>query len=163
MIVDRIVERVNKSGIFTILADETADISGIEQFSLCVRYVDQIDEKYAVREDFLKFVPVTDLRGASLATVLLQSLNDVGLDLKKMRGLGFDGAANMSGAFNGCAAKINEQYTNALYVHCANHSLNLALSHSCSVPDIKNCIGTLKSVITFFRISKNNHQKERLF
>ncbi|CAL1671991.1 unnamed protein product [Lasius platythorax] len=153
MIVDRIVERVNKSGIFTVLADETADISGIEQFSLCVRYVDQIDEKYAVRENFLKFVPVTDLRGASLVTVLLQSLNDVELDLKKMRGLGFDGAANMSGAFNGCAAKINEQYTNSLYVHCGNHSLNLALSHSCSVPDIKNCIGTLKSVITFFRIS----------
>ncbi|KMQ93870.1 zinc finger mym-type protein 1-like protein [Lasius niger] len=135
------------------LESAQTDISGIEQFSLCVRYVDQIDEKYAVREDFLKFVPVTDLRGASLATVLLQSLNDVGLDLKKMRGLGFDGAANMSGAFNGCAAKINEQYTNALYVHCANHSLNLALSHSCSVSDIKNCIGTLKSVITFFRIS----------
>lgn len=106
-----------------------------------------------MREDFLKFVPVSDLRGASLATVLLQSLNEVGLDLKKMRGIGFDGAANMSGTFNGCAAKINEQYANALYVHCASHSLNLALSHSCSIPDIKNCIGTLKSVINFYSAS----------
>lgn len=30
IIMDRIVERVNKSGIFSVLADETADISGIK-------------------------------------------------------------------------------------------------------------------------------------
>lgn len=112
---DRIVERVNRSGIFSVLADETADISGIKQFSLCVRYIDQVDGRYAVREDFLKFVPVSDFCEASLATVLLQSSNDVGLDLKRMRRIEFDGAANMSGAFNGCAAKMNKVQMHFMY------------------------------------------------
>lgn len=47
----------------------------------------------------------------------------------------------------------DEQSANALYVHYVNHSLNVAFSYSCSVPDIKNCVGTLKSVINFFRAS----------
>lgn len=56
-----IIDRVKKSIFFTVLADETSDVQGIEQFSLCLRYVD--DEQNEIREDFIKFVPVTDVSG----------------------------------------------------------------------------------------------------
>ena len=36
---NKLVDRVNNARCFSVLADETADISGIEQLSLCVRYV----------------------------------------------------------------------------------------------------------------------------
>lgn len=58
IIVKQIVANVNRSGCFSMLADETTDISGIEQFSLCVRYVHEVDGISVLREDFLKFVPV---------------------------------------------------------------------------------------------------------
>jgi len=41
-----------------ILADETTDISGIEQRPLCVRYYDR--ELNDVREDFIAFIDVLD-------------------------------------------------------------------------------------------------------
>jgi len=40
------------------LTNGTADISGIEQVSLCAKYVN-ID-KLVVKEDFLQFVPTND-------------------------------------------------------------------------------------------------------
>ncbi|KAJ8869775.1 hypothetical protein PR048_028783, partial [Dryococelus australis] len=67
--------------------------------------------------------------------------------------MGFDGASNMSGQFNGCATKMKEIYPQAMYVHCVNHSFNLALSHVCTVSTIRNCISTINSIITFFRAS----------
>lgn len=59
----------------------------------------------------------------------------------------------MSGKFNGCAAKVRELYPEAIYVHCANHNLNLAITHACKISSIRNCIGTIKEVVNFFRLS----------
>lgn len=59
----------------------------------------------------------------------------------------------MSGKFNGCAANIRELYPSAVYVHCANHNLNLAITHSCEIPPIRNCLGTIKEIVNFFRLS----------
>ena len=39
----------------------------------------------------------------------------------------YDGASNMAGCLSGVAARILSQNPRALYVHCANHSLDLAL------------------------------------
>ncbi|XP_055907107.1 zinc finger MYM-type protein 1-like isoform X2 [Eupeodes corollae] len=99
------VQRINKSGFFSAIADETTDISGNEQFSICARYVDTTDRQYIVREDFLCFILVKDVTGKGLASTLLTSMKDMGLNLANMRGQGYDGARAMSGRFNGCAAK----------------------------------------------------------
>lgn len=59
----------------------------------------------------------------------------------------------MCGEFKGCAAIVQKSYPQAIYVHCANHNLNLALSHACKIPPIRNCIGSMKEVVNFFRLS----------
>jgi len=41
LILAKLVAQVNAAKCFSILADETADVSGTEQFSLYVRYVDE--------------------------------------------------------------------------------------------------------------------------
>ncbi|KAL4120819.1 hypothetical protein QTP88_013438 [Uroleucon formosanum] len=46
-----------------------------------------------------------------------------------------------------------EAVPHALYVYCASHSLNLAVGSSCKIVSIRNCIGTVSSVITFSRAS----------
>lgn len=65
------------------------------------------------------------------------------------------GATSMNGKFNGCAAKIREL---AVYVYCANHNLNLAITHSCKDPAVRNCMGTIKETITFFHKSNKVSQ-----
>lgn len=67
--------------------------------------------------------------------------------------LGYDGAAAMSDQFNGCAAKILAQYAHAPYIHCCNHSLNLVVNDSCSIPAVRNCLSTINAIIAFFRRS----------
>lgn len=148
IILKKIVTRVNSQKCFTILTDETADISGIEQISLCVRYLN-IETK-VLHEDFLQFVPTTDMTGIGLANIILNSLHAFGIDLKYMRGQGYDGASTMSGAFNGVQAVIRKSYPLALYIHCAAHVLNLSVSNSCSVQGIRNCLGTISKTRDFF-------------
>ena len=52
LIQQEIVNRVNQNKYFAILGDETLDVSGKEQFSLCVRYT----YESTLREDFLSFL-----------------------------------------------------------------------------------------------------------
>lgn len=57
----------------------------------------------------------------------------------------------MSANVNDVQAIIRKNYSAALYVHCRAHSINLALSHSCIIQHIRNCIGTIKSVGNFIK------------
>jgi hypothetical protein len=52
------------------------------------------------------------------------------LNLDDCRRQCYDGASNMSGRFSGARARICAQNPKAFYVHCCNHSLNLALEDS---------------------------------
>ncbi|KAF3832689.1 hypothetical protein F7725_026354 [Dissostichus mawsoni] len=49
------------------------------------------------------------------------------IPIERLKGYCFDGASNMSGRFSGVQARLKEVCTDSLYVHCANHSLDLVL------------------------------------
>lgn len=149
LIQDNIVREVSKAVFFSVLADETSDISQTEQFSLCVRFVDP--DTLCIREDFLSFVAVEDVSASSLANTLKSELVKLGLQLEHLRGQGYDGAAVMSGSFRGVQVIIREEFPTALYTHCSSHSLNLCLSDASKVKDIQRAFGTVKEVCAFFR------------
>jgi len=65
----KIVEKINAAECFSILEDETTDVSNIEQLTLCVRY---IDDQNNLCEDFLKYVNIDSLTGASLSSAILK-------------------------------------------------------------------------------------------
>lgn len=68
IILKKIVAKVNTSKCFSILADETTDITTKEQLSLTVRY---IDDDAILREDFLQFYEIESLTGSDLASSIL--------------------------------------------------------------------------------------------
>lgn len=148
ILLDKVVSRVNTAKSFSILADETADISGVEQVSLCVRYINS--NTLQLTEEFLRFVPTNNMTGKGIANLILENLQQFGINTQYLRGQGYDGAAAMAGKFNGVQAHIKEIHPNALYVHCSAHSLNLAVSKSCSVPAIRDCLGTISQIRDFF-------------
>ena len=61
LILKQLVKDINKSKGFTVLADETTDISNKEQLTICARYVHTEQKK--IREDFLQFVEVKEVTG----------------------------------------------------------------------------------------------------
>ncbi|XP_050064151.1 52 kDa repressor of the inhibitor of the protein kinase-like [Aphis gossypii] len=151
VITEQIVNKINRASFFSVMADETTDIGKLEQMSLCVRYIDPDNEVPTIREDFLNFVVVSDLSGSGLASVILENLKNHGINLEKMVGQGYDGAAAMSGHLNGVQAIVRRTFPRALYVHCSAHSLNLAISDACKISAIRNCVGSVSSVCNFFR------------
>ena len=154
LILKRLVDSINRSKFFSVLADETTDISCQEQLTLCARYV---SDDFAIEKSFFQFVPITDLSGKNLASKILNNLSNIGIDVSKMRGQGYDGATAMSERLNSAQAYIEEIIPTALYVHCAAHSLNLAVSNSCDLSPVRNCMGTIASVYNFFNASKRQN------
>ena len=113
-----------------MLADETTDISEVEQFSLCLHY---IDYKCCVREDFIEFVPVYDVTELALASSIKTEIRKFGLDMENLQGRDYDGAASMRGSFRGAQSIILEEYPIAIYMHCLSHCLNLCLNVAVNV------------------------------
>ena len=67
-----------------------------------------------------------------------------------MRGQGYDGASNMSSDVAGVQARIKEVAQLATYIHCNSHCLNLVISKSCSLPQIRNVYDRMQSCCHFF-------------
>ena len=81
------------------------------------------------------------------------------LDPSKLRGQAYDGAGNMSGSLNGTAALISNDNPLALYLHCASHSLNLAVVKSLDETSVRNMIGVVNRVSIFFSAHPKRQRK----
>ncbi|KAL4108065.1 hypothetical protein QTP88_018322 [Uroleucon formosanum] len=140
-----------------VRADETTDISVKEQLVLCVRYVVGSDENVFVCERFLKYIEIHSLTGKDIPSTIVNGLNSCGIDCSNMYGQGYDGASNMSGRFKGTQKIVRETCPKALYVHCAAHSLNLAVSTSCDIQAIRNSLGLVEKMYCFLNTPKRKN------
>ncbi|KAG5882840.1 hypothetical protein JTB14_022351 [Gonioctena quinquepunctata] len=89
-----------------------------------------------------------------LADAIINGLISCNIDVSNLRGQGYDGSSNMSGQLKGTQVCIAKHYPTALYVHCAAHNLNLTISGASEIPPIRNCMGTIGKVYTFFNTPK---------
>jgi hypothetical protein len=114
----QIAAEVHTAKFFSILVDETTDCSTKEQCSLSVRYV----RNNEVQERFVAFCDLQgDMTAASIASAVVNKLNELEMDVSMIRGQGYDGAAAMSGRLNGVQAEIKRLSPAAPCIHC--HSL----------------------------------------
>ena len=112
------------NGFFSILVDESRDISVKEQMALLLRYV---NIKRIIIEWFLVIVHVASTTALSLKYAIECLLCEHNLSLSKLRGQGYDGASNMQGDINGLKTLILKENKPAFYVHCFAHQLQLTL------------------------------------
>ena len=127
---DKIISECVSSKFWSVIVDETTDASTTEQMSICVRYVHVVDDTEL--EICVGFCSVTSTDSQTLTNAIVNFLVSKGLDMKKLVGKGFDGAANMSGCISGVSTRLTQLYPNAKYfTHCRNHCLNLAIAASC--------------------------------
>jgi len=81
LLLNKIVSRVNEAKCFSVLADKTADILGIEQ--VCVRYVEL--STLELHEDFSQFFPAVDMTGKALAKLITDNIQYFGIDTTYLR------------------------------------------------------------------------------
>lgn len=89
--------------------------------------------------------------------IVFTGLISCGIDTTFLIGQGYDGASNMSGKYKGVQALVRKDYPKAIYVHCAAHSLNLAVSNASNIKPIRNCLGLIEKMYDFFNKPKRNH------
>lgn len=86
VIQEHLLQSIRKATYFSILVDETTDVSILEQMSLCIRYLDIVSIQ--IKEVFLGFIEVTDLTGENLAAVITEELKKMDLNIENLRGQG---------------------------------------------------------------------------
>ena len=151
MILSKLTTEIKKATFFAILADEVADVSNKEQMSLVIRFVNDNSE---INEVFLSFLHCDDgLSGEAISKKIVQAVQHFSIGMNLCRGQGYDGAGNMAGKCSGAAARLQQQYPNASYVHCGSHVLNLCIASACTIHAIRNMMGNVCAVSEFFNNS----------
>ena len=151
----KIVKEIKEAQVYTILADEVADVSNTEQLSLVLRFVDGMGR---IKEMFTGFIRCKEVTGAALATSILSTIESYGLNPQLIRGQGYDGAGNMASHIRGTASRIKAQVPLATYVHCFSHKLNLVIVGACQVQSIRNAMGIISKVAFFFENSPKRQE-----
>lgn len=123
MILKKISLEIKESVYFSVMADETKDISKVEQLSIVVRYYYHGE----LKEKFLGFTPLTELDASSLFLKIKEMLNKCDIDINNCIAQTYDGANVMRGHLNGVQALLKKEVPQTLHTHCANHRINLVL------------------------------------
>ncbi|XP_061943830.1 uncharacterized protein LOC133668101 [Populus nigra] len=134
--------------LFSILINESRDISIKEQIVVVLRYVDNNGH---IIERFLGIQHVRDTTASSLKAAIEALFSKHGLSISRMHGQGYDGASNMRDEFNGLKALILNSNPSVYYVHCFAHRLQLTFvavtkKHN-EVGDVFNFISSIINIV----------------
>ena len=162
-----IILELQQSQHFSIIFDETTDVSIIEQMVIHSRYLDdkgQLQVRYLKVLDALDGIPEScaiTLSGKTIASQIINYCERNNLDYCRMRGIGTDGASTLTGKVNGAIRLIRNRQlesqgdcdltTEAVGSHCSAHKLNLAASQAGDkVAYIKQFKSILRQLYDFY-------------
>lgn len=119
-----LISEIKDAFCYSIILDETWDVSNREQVSVCFSIV---DNNFYISEHFLGFfeTPFTDAQ--TLFNLVINVSSQFDIDISKCRGQFYDGAANVSGHITGLQRSIIDVEPRAIFVHWIAHTLNLVV------------------------------------
>lgn len=140
-----------QSSKFTIMVDETTDISTSEQVVVVLHWV---NENLEVHEDFIGLYATGSISANSLVSIIKDVLLRMNLSLENCRGQCYDGAGNMRGCRSGVATQILKDEPCAIYTHCYGHALNLACQDSIhSINVVRDALDTTLEISKLLKYS----------
>ncbi|KAJ4444446.1 hypothetical protein ANN_06238 [Periplaneta americana] len=113
-------------GHFSLLIDESTDISVIKLLAVCNIYYSK--QQHTIVSTFLGSVELEQGNADCIVSAIKSLLSDYELDIKQMRGLGTDNASVMAGINNGVHQKLKQEVSNLVSIPCVCHSVQLAVS-----------------------------------
>ena len=142
--------QLQNASFFSLMADECTDIATIEELSIFCRWME--DGKPV--EHFMDIIPLKKADAESIYSLLVDWLTKRNIQLGKLVGMGFDGAATFSGKNTGVQARLRENSPHALFMHCRCHLLQLACVQAANKTNgIKHVYTTLIALWKFFHYS----------
>ncbi|KAL4091756.1 hypothetical protein QTP88_026398 [Uroleucon formosanum] len=130
IVIKNIIDNVIAAGIFSIIVDETQDLSRHEQVAIIIRYA---TKDLSPAEVFLGFYETETTDGETLSMLIKSTFVSHGLKIENIRGQCYDGAALMRGSYRSIR--------------------NLAKQ----VSYVRNVFGTLNTLHNFIGASSKRH------
>jgi len=150
MTLQQIALQVDFAQYFSILADESKNLSEKEQVPVIVGYLFQ----GSIHEDFIGLAEMQSLNVQGLMDTIVNKINRVSslssnISLQNCVGQGYDGASVVAGHLSGANVLIRDTYApRAKYINCFNHRLNLVLVDV--VKSLSRCAETLGLLQSFY-------------
>nr|XP_054755848.1 protein FAM200C-like [Lytechinus pictus] len=136
---------------YAIIADETTDVSRLEQLCICVRIA---SHELLVEENVLGMYAIDKCDAESVYKTIKDALMRYNLPLSLCRAASFDGAATFQGKRSGVASRLQEENERITTTHCHMHCINLAVQDMVkNIPKLRNFLTTVTDLINFFRDS----------
>lgn len=148
------IAKMLKDKYFSLIVDETTDISTEKSLAVVVRIYDSLQNR--VRDLFVGLIQLVKSDSETVYTSLVSFFNKLGVPTSNIIGLATDGASVMSGHLTGLQARFKALNPNMFYIRCICHSLHLCASYACKT--LPNSVELLpRNIYTFF-----NHSSKRL-
>ena len=139
IVLGEIRDEVQKASFFSVICNETKDLSKKKQLSVVLRYFLGGE----IHEEFVGFNFAESINAEAIAQYITELLSKIGVDIKLCMAQSYDGASVMSGHVSGVQKSIKDYSEWALYVHCYAHRLNLI---------VVDCCKSVKHVADFFSL-----------
>ena len=153
-VLNEILNRVKAAKYYAIILDCTPDLSHQEQMSLTIRFVSDGNlAPSGVDEHFIQFMQVESSTGENLYKTLLHTLEELKLNVKDIRGQGYDNGSNIKGHTSGVQARLLQDNQRAFFVPCACHTYNQLLDVAKCCPDAITFFGILQRIYIMFSAS----------
>ena len=133
------------------MADECTDVANKEQFTICIRWV---DDSLTDHEDVIGLYNVGTIDANCLAATIRDVLLRMSLKMTLCRGQCYDGASNMTGSKHGVATQLQAEESRAVLTHCYGHALNLAIGDAMKQSKIcRDALDTAYEISKLIRFS----------
>ncbi|XP_006824225.1 zinc finger protein 862-like [Saccoglossus kowalevskii] len=124
----RIYSDIRESPFYSLMVDETTDISILKQLIMYAKYT---DKEGNAKTSFVHISDIFDGKAETIETAIVNFCEkNMFLLNSKMAALGSDGASVMVGKRTGVATRLKERNPILINVHCVAHRLALASSQA---------------------------------
>ena len=111
------------------MADECTDVTIFEELSIFCCWA----EDGQPVEHFLEIVPLKATDTKTDYSALIEFMKDKNIQVSKLVGMRFNGAATFSGKDNGVQSLLKKNSPHAVFVHCHCHLLQLACIQAANI------------------------------
>lgn len=139
---------------FSIIIDESTDVSATKCLSIIVKYYDAVRGTILTR--MLDLVNIySDNKemcgssGQSLFNVVYNSLHNHGIPLSNLVGFAADGASNIMGEHNSLSSRLKQMCPGITIFKCICHSLHLCASEAAKTLP-RHCEDLIRNIYTYF-------------
>ena len=135
---------------YTILCDGTRDVTGVENLSIVLRYV---NSNHDVCEHLLCIGQAIEFDAENMTKTIVDYLVKYKIRLDRMLSQCYDGASVMSGRSGGVQALMQKLLNRVIpYIHCFNHQLHLVVVHAISSNEaVASFFDICEQLYRFFR------------